>query len=103
MNPIQANINNAEVILKATICLHNFLRQTKSAGYCPIGFIDTWEEKGEIKEGEWRRIVVENQNQLLSDVQPIRGFRPSSTAVQVREGFNSIRKLHGRISPLAMG
>ena len=65
MQAIQTNVENAEMIVKAAICLHNFLRQTNSAGYCPAGFVDSWDEKGEIKEGEWRRIVAIGDNSTL--------------------------------------
>ena len=52
MQPIQAKVGKTELIVKSTICLHNFLRQTNSAAYCPTGFVDTYDETGEIKEGE---------------------------------------------------
>ena len=99
MNPIQTSVNNAEVLVKATICLHNFLRQTNSSGYCPSGFVDTWDENGEIKEGEWRRIVASNQNQLLNDISPIRGSRPPATALEVRESLKAyVNLLEGSVS-----
>ena len=62
LQPIQTTVDNAEIVVEATICLHNFLRQTKSDGYCPTGFVDSWNKKGEIKEGEWRSLVAESQS-----------------------------------------
>ena len=59
MEPIQSTVENAEIVVKAKICLHNFLLQTNSSGYCPTGFADYWDEKGEIKKGEWRSLGAE--------------------------------------------
>ncbi|WP_252510456.1 hypothetical protein, partial [Acinetobacter baumannii] len=64
MYPLQTSADNGEAIVIATICLHNFLRQTNSAAYFPSGFVDSFDDKREIKEGEWRRIVVNGQSSL---------------------------------------
>lgn len=60
LRPIQSNVDTVNKIVKAAICLHNFLRQTNSATYCPAGFIDTFDSSGKIKEGEWRSMVQFN-------------------------------------------
>ena len=57
MQPMQSTVEKTDRIVKATICLHNFLRQTNSAGYCPTGFVDSYDETGTIKEREWKRLV----------------------------------------------
>ena len=62
LQPIQTTVDNAEIVVEATICLHNFLRQTKSDDYCPTGFVDSWNKKGEIKKGLWRSLVAESQS-----------------------------------------
>lgn len=99
MCPIQTCAKNAENIVKATLCLHNFLRQTNSAAYCPAGFVDSWDEKGEIKEGEWRRLVADDQNIILRDLPPLRGSRPANSAADVREGLKSyVNSLEGSLS-----
>ena len=36
--PIQTSVETAENIVKATVCLHNYLRQTNTVSYCPSGF-----------------------------------------------------------------
>ena len=41
----------------AALCLHNYLRQTDNAGYCPTGFVDSEDSTGQIKPGEWRSIL----------------------------------------------
>ena len=37
----QTTVENAEIVVKATICLHNFLCQTNSAGFCLTDFVDS--------------------------------------------------------------
>ena len=59
MQPIQSTVEETDRIVKATICLHNFLRQANSAGWT-------------IKEGEWRRLVGDNNGAtLLQDIPPV--------------------------------
>ena len=84
MQPIQTTAEKAETLVKETICLHKFLPQTNSASYFPTGFVDFWDEKGEIKEGEWRSLIGEIQSRMLTNIPPIRGSRPSIKTVGVR-------------------
>ena len=44
---------NSIQCIQAAICLHNYLRQTNRAAYCPAGFVDSEDQSGKIKEGEW--------------------------------------------------
>ena len=85
MQLIQAKVEKTEVNVKSTICLHNFLCQTNSAAYCPTGFVDTYDETGEIKEGEWRKLVRDGQGMLLENINPLWGCRPTSSATGVRD------------------
>ena len=39
--PIKANINLIEKIVKATVCLHHYLRLTDNVSYTPEGFVDS--------------------------------------------------------------
>ena len=45
-------------MIKATICLHNFLRLTNGANYLPSGFVDCESNSGDII-GDWRKVVVD--------------------------------------------
>ena len=38
-HPINASVQTPEAITKDAVCLHNFLRLTNSAIYCPNGFV----------------------------------------------------------------
>ena len=52
MQPIQSTVEKTDQIVKATICLHNFIWQKNCAGFCPTGFVDSYDETGTIKEEE---------------------------------------------------
>ena len=45
MRPIQNSVDSMQMIVRAAVVLHNFLRPTSSAGYCPGGFADSYELK----------------------------------------------------------
>ena len=49
---ICANVENAENYTLACLALHNYLRLTENASYCPSGFVDSVDDTGRIKEGE---------------------------------------------------
>lgn len=96
IQPLQTSPENAETTVKATICLHNFFRHKKSAVHCPSGFVDSWDEKGEIKEGEWRRMVTECLNGMLSGIPP---FRVINLLLSVRENIKSyLYSMEGSVS-----
>lgn len=57
--PINAQEKTVNLIVKATLCLHNWLQKksNESRGknqYCPPGLTDYVGEDGEIHEGRWR-------------------------------------------------
>ena len=77
-------------IVQAAICLHNYLRKTNGAAYCPAGFVDSEDSSGRIKEGEWRRIVsAEGENGALRPLPLVRVSRQVKTAVEVRGIFKN--------------
>lgn len=81
-----ASVKTAEAITKAAVCLHNFLRLTNSAVYCPNGFVDSEDASGKIKQGEWRGIVSRSGS-AMTDIAPLQGRRNTNNAVQVRNGL----------------
>ena len=48
---IRAAVENVECYVLVSLSLHNYLRQTDNAGYCPLGFVDTEDSSGYIKPG----------------------------------------------------
>ena len=53
MRRIQNSVDSMQMIVRAAVILHNFLRQTSSAGYCPGGFADScdssWKKEDEVE------------------------------------------------------
>lgn len=58
---INTSLETADDIIKATVCLHNFLMDTPQ--YCGEGYTDRISADGLVLEGEWRR-NVNNVNNL---------------------------------------
>ena len=66
--PIQASVETTEEISKTAVCLHNYLRQTNSASYCPSGFADSGDGSGDIGPGEWCQVVCNDSRGALCEV-----------------------------------
>ena len=62
--PIKAAPCHVDNIVKACLCLHNYLRLTANARYIPMGFVDSENGSGEIISGDWRKIVANDNNGL---------------------------------------
>lgn len=48
---ISCSPKHAEQIVKALVCLHNFMMTCERVEYCPPGFTDTNHNNGEIEAG----------------------------------------------------
>ena len=44
-----------ENVIKATVCLHYYLRLTDGAHYIPTGFFDSESNSGIVIQGDWRK------------------------------------------------
>lgn len=88
-SPIHAKVETVEKITKAAVCLHNYLRQTESALYCPTGFVDSYDSSGKILPGHWRSMVKDDDRSAFRDLSLPRGSRYLSSAMQVREAMKS--------------
>ena len=64
--PIETSVVNAERYTLACIYLHNYLRLTNNPSSCPNSFVDCEGSTGDIKEGEWRKIVMERNGALAN-------------------------------------
>ena len=89
--PIKATVENVERYLLAIIALHNYLRQTENASYCPAGFVDCENSSGIIKPGEWRS-VVDNDMGCLRELPNIRGSRSKQNVLTVRNAIKDYFK-----------
>ena len=85
--PIRAAVFLVQKRVQATVCLHNYLRLTDNAMYCPVGFVDSEDVSGEIREGQWRTIVAGDQG-AFQHIETPRG-RPQNDANLVRESLTS--------------
>ena len=54
---IQAKVETVQKIVQATVALHNYLRQTDTACYCPASFVDSFDGSRNILPGELHRIT----------------------------------------------
>lgn len=58
---IRADVATVERIVLACVALHNYLHLTDNACYSPNGFIDSEDNQGEIRSGDWRKIVSNDE------------------------------------------
>ena len=47
-------MTTVEKIIRATVCLHNYLLSTENADYKPQGFVDSYADDGSVVQGTWR-------------------------------------------------
>ena len=85
--PIRAKVENIKNFVLACLALHNYLRLTDNASYCPSGFTDSYDDTGNLKEGKWRTLAVGNEEML--PLSRVKGFCYSKNAVEMR---NSLRR-----------
>ena len=52
--PIVAEPDNVVKFTKAAMALHNYLRTEEGAIYCPSGYVDEEDGRGNIVPGAWR-------------------------------------------------
>ena len=91
--PISASVYIVELIVRATVCLHSYLRQTETALYCPSGFVDCMDQTGNIKPWEWRSVVPDSDTGALLGLNRVRGSCYTGNVIQIWEAltdyFNS--------------
>ena len=98
--PIRAAVSLVQKVVQATVCLHNYSRLTDNVMYCPVGFVDSEDSSGEIREGEWRTIVAADQG-AFQHIETPKG-RPQNDANLVRESLTSYFLTEPRKSAMAV-
>ena len=83
--PIKAKPEKIEDIIKATVCLHNYLRLTDGARYLPNGFVDCESNSGEIIAGDWRKEVPDGFKNLPRS----RSNRCTAESAQIRNNIKT--------------
>lgn len=81
--PISASPETVQLIIEATVCLHNYLGQTETALYCPSGFVDSMDQTGNIKPGEWRSMVSSSERGALDRLNRVRDSRYTLDAIKI--------------------
>ena len=84
--PIQASVETVEGIVKACICLHNYLKQTDNAGCVPAGFIDSEDSTGNIVDGSWRS-VVQNEGSAFQPIDRMGSNNFKKESKEIRDKF----------------
>ena len=85
--PIHAKPKNVEKVVLAAMALHNYLRQTDNASYCPQGYIVSDRAAGDIVRGHWRNEVSASTNDGMANVPALRGSRRSEVALHMRDSL----------------
>ena len=84
--PIKGGVKLVDNIIRACICLHNYLRLTENASYVPEGFVDSEDDSGNLILGTWRSIVKDD-NSGLANYERLGGNRYTFEAEKARENF----------------
>lgn len=85
---IIAEVDTVEKIVAAAVCLHKFVRKGElqvsraRRRYCPAGFSDSYDDAGNVLQGEWRNQI--NGNRLQSIGRLGSNYSARDT-VQIRE------------------
>lgn len=84
-HPIKASVEQVDRIVKACLCLHNYLRLTENALYTPSGFVDCEDSSGKVIPGTWRSEI--EGDTCIQKNKRIGGNRYTFEAERARENF----------------
>lgn len=90
---IRAKPTTVDYIMKACLCLHNYLRLTDNAQYLPWGFDDSEVGNGTIKADDWRQLVSTDSSSFHATSTGRSFNRSMSNAKWVRKKNTSIVQL----------
>ena len=66
------------------------LPETDTASYCPAGFVDSFDDSGNILPGEWHRITsADEDSSALCNLPAVRGTRYRNYALDVSEALKA--------------
>ncbi len=86
--PIIADVKKVEYIIKAAVCLHNYLKIEEGGEYCPNGLVD-WEENGVNHAGSWRNSQCGGLIPIQQTSSNMYGKDPAKIRDQYCQYFNS--------------
>ena len=80
--PIRASVENVEKYTLTCLALHDYLRLTDNATYCPFGFADSFDSSDKLNQGEWRALDVDNRG--LLPISRVKSSRYREDAIGMR-------------------
>ena len=80
-----ATVATVEEIIKATICLHNYLQLNDNASYTPSGFVACESSDGEVVPGD--QMQCRSQDGALNNQRQVGSYRYSCEAALARNNF----------------
>ena len=83
--PISTSVENVKKYILARLELHNHLRLTDNATYCPFRFVHSFESSGKLKQREWRALNVDNRG--LLPISLVKGSRYWEDAISMRNAL----------------
>lgn len=87
-SPIQASLSTTHKIIKATVCLHNYVLMSEEMEprkrYCPKNFVDR-EIGGRVIQGDWRKIIEEDGSCFKNITAPLGSNFSSKKARDLRD------------------
>jgi hypothetical protein len=87
--PIRAAPETVDGIVKACLCLHNYLRLTENAQYIPTGFVDSEDSSGNINPGDWRNMVQDEEGAFKCTHTGPTFNTSSNKAKDIRDNFKN--------------
>lgn len=83
LQTLLCSVETGENVIKATVCLHNFLKTEIADQYCPSTLTDTILDNSDFVEGSWRQATQNDQS--LTPVGRIGSNRSSKEAYEQRD------------------
>ena len=84
---MRASVETVQSVIRACVCLHNYLQIIQSPSYTPQGFIDVEEFDGAIKEGDWRNII--KHDSALNSFTKVKGGKVSCDAKVIQSSLKT--------------
>jgi hypothetical protein len=96
---IKGELDLVDGIVKASVCLHNYLLLIDTAKYVPMGFADSYSISSEVVHGEWRKEPAGGMRPLRAQ-----GFNKfTSNAKQTRDRFFNFVNSETGVVPWQLG
>lgn len=97
--PIKGKLDLIDGVVKACVCLHNYLLLHVNAKYLPPGFVDSDDGSGHMIPGQWREMVRNDARPALRPLRAQGSHNYGFDAKQTRTAFkNYVNSPEGSLS-----